>query len=65
MPFINPWAAATSQTAPTKPKNSANGSTDDKYEIVEEILNAPDYYGALGVQKDSTAEQVRRAYIRV
>ncbi|ORZ03249.1 hypothetical protein BCR43DRAFT_482994 [Syncephalastrum racemosum] len=63
MPFINPWTAS-SQTATADPKKSTNSSTDDKYEVVEQILNAADYYEVLGVQKDSTAEQVRRAYIR-
>ena len=33
--------------------------------FVDEILAAPDYYRVLGVKKDCTPEEVRRAYIKV
>ncbi len=38
---------------------------DEKYRFVDEILSAPDYYRVLGVKKNCTPEQVRRAYIKV
>lgn len=38
---------------------------EEKYRFVDEILAAPDYYRVLGIKKDSTPEEVRRAYIKV
>ena len=38
---------------------------EEKYRIVDEILSAPDYYRVLGIKKDTTSEEVRRAYIKV
>ncbi|KAI8993390.1 hypothetical protein BDB01DRAFT_894068 [Pilobolus umbonatus] len=38
---------------------------EDKYRIVEDILSAPDYYCILGVKKESSADEVRRAYIKL
>ncbi|OBZ90950.1 Chaperone protein DnaJ [Choanephora cucurbitarum] len=37
---------------------------EEKYRIVDEILSAPDYYRVLGIKKDTTSEEVRRAYIK-
>jgi hypothetical protein len=52
MPFISP-----------QPKNPKE---EEKYRIVDEILScSSDYYRLLGVKKDSTAEEIRRAYIKV
>lgn len=51
MPFIN-----TSATQPQK---------EEKYRFVDEILSAPDYYRVLGIKKDCSPEEVRRAYIKV
>lgn len=50
MPFIN-----TSATQPQK---------EEKYRFVDEILSAPDYYRVLGIKKDCSPEEVRRAYIK-
>jgi preprotein translocase subunit Sec63 len=38
---------------------------EDKYRIVDEILNATDYYHVLGVKRNATSEEIRRAYIKV
>lgn len=38
---------------------------DKKYQLVDEILSAPDYYRVLGIKKDSSTEEIRRAYIQV
>lgn len=37
---------------------------EEKYRFVDEILSAPDYYRVLGVKKDCSPEEVRRAYIK-
>ncbi|KAI9470003.1 MAG: hypothetical protein EXX96DRAFT_588389 [Benjaminiella poitrasii] len=36
----------------------------DKYQIVKEILSASDYYHVLGIKKNVSVEEIRRAYIR-
>jgi preprotein translocase subunit Sec63 len=38
---------------------------DEKYQIVEEIMSASDYYKVLGIKKDGSTEEIRRAYIKV
>lgn len=38
---------------------------EDKYRIVDEILSATDYYHVLGVKRNATPEEIRRAYIKV
>jgi preprotein translocase subunit Sec63 len=38
---------------------------DEKYQIVEEIMSASDYYKVLGIKKDASTEEIRRAYIKV
>ncbi|KAI9310646.1 DnaJ domain-containing protein [Dichotomocladium elegans] len=48
---------------PEATRSGAAGE-NDKYQYVEDILNAQDYYQALGVPKDASAENIRRAYIR-
>lgn len=58
MPFINPWSHRPSSPSLKKPDN-------DKYQVVEDILSAPDYYHVLGVSKDASTEDIRRAYIKV
>ncbi|KAG0756405.1 hypothetical protein G6F24_011174 [Rhizopus arrhizus] len=37
---------------------------EDKYRIVDEILSATDYYHVLGVKRNATSEEIRRAYIK-
>ena len=67
MPFINPWGTSTPQTTTNTKKQAAHQPTESekKYQYVDEILNAPDYYHVLGINKDSPNEDIRRAYIRV
>ncbi|KAI8138183.1 hypothetical protein BJV82DRAFT_302050 [Fennellomyces sp. T-0311] len=60
MPFINPWS---SPPRPT-PKKQPPLEGEKKYQYVEEILSAPDYYHVLGVGKEAPTEDIRRAYIR-
>lgn len=38
---------------------------EDKYNLVEDILSASNYYEALGLPDDSSFDEIRRAYIRV
>lgn len=35
---------------------------DEKYQVVEEILSAPDYYHVLGIQQDASDEEIKKAY---
>ncbi|KAI9314759.1 hypothetical protein BX666DRAFT_1963245 [Dichotomocladium elegans] len=65
MPFISTWRRTPSTTfsAATASKKAPCAAAD-KYQYVEEILNAADYYQVLGVSKDASVEDVRRAYIR-
>ncbi|KAI8647342.1 hypothetical protein BD408DRAFT_408407 [Parasitella parasitica] len=37
---------------------------EDKYNLVEDILSASNYYEALGLPDDSSFDEIRRAYIR-
>ncbi|KAJ8654193.1 hypothetical protein O0I10_010141 [Lichtheimia ornata] len=67
MPFISPWnyRGATPAKKVTNVNNKPTTSADnDKYQQVENILNAPDYYHVLGVSKEASTEDIRRAYIR-
>jgi hypothetical protein len=36
-----------------------------KYTIVEEILSASNYYDVLSVDRHASAEEIRKAYIKV
>lgn len=68
MPFISPWSyrGTTPAKKVTNVNNKPTTSADnDKYQQVENILNAPDYYHVLGVSKEASTEDIRRAYIRV
>lgn len=38
---------------------------EDKYNLVDDILSASNYYEALGLSDDSSFDEIRRAYIRV
>lgn len=38
---------------------------EDKYDLVDDILSASNYYEALGLPDDSSFDEIRRAYIRV
>lgn len=38
---------------------------EDKYNLVDDILSASNYYEALGLPDDSSFDEIRRAYIRV
>ncbi|GAN09149.1 hypothetical protein MAM1_0247d08671 [Mucor ambiguus] len=38
---------------------------EDKYNLVEDILSASNYYEALGLSDDSTFDEIRRAYIQL
>ncbi|CDH49502.1 -domain-containing protein [Lichtheimia corymbifera JMRC:FSU:9682] len=67
MPFISPWSyrGTTPAKKVTNVNNKPTTSADnDKYQQVENILNAPDYYHVLGVSKEASTEDIRRAYIR-
>ncbi|KAI7880205.1 DnaJ-domain-containing protein [Lichtheimia hyalospora FSU 10163] len=68
MPFISPWnyrATTTPAKKVTNVNSKGTASADnDKYQQVENILNAPDYYHVLGVSKEASTEDIRRAYIR-
>lgn len=47
-------------------EGSTSLSTSDKrYQLVDDILGATSYYTVLGVTKQSSAEEIRRAYIKV
>lgn len=47
-------------------EGSASLSTSDKrYQLVDDILGATSYYTVLGVTRQSSAEEIRRAYIKV
>ncbi|KAG2201362.1 hypothetical protein INT46_005886 [Mucor plumbeus] len=37
---------------------------EDKYDLVDDILSASNYYEALGLPDDSSFDEIRRAYIR-
>ncbi|KAL9549734.1 hypothetical protein MBANPS3_005067 [Mucor bainieri] len=37
---------------------------DTKYNLVEDILSASNYYEALGLPDDSSFDEIRRAYIQ-
>lgn len=66
MPFISPWSYRGTATPAKKVTNVKPTTSDnDKYQQVENILNAPDYYHVLGVSKEASTEDIRRAYIRV
>lgn len=68
MPFINPWgsnAPPTALSATTTKSGSRQGGERDKYKQVEDILNAANYYQVLGINKNASVEEIRRAYIRV
>ncbi|KAI9498873.1 hypothetical protein BDB00DRAFT_797045 [Zychaea mexicana] len=65
MPFINPWGSAPRpNTLPKKQQHQPAVESEKKYQYVEEVLSAPDYYHVLGVSKESPTEDIRRAYIR-
>ncbi|KAG2227424.1 hypothetical protein INT45_007449 [Circinella minor] len=66
MPFINPWGSSTPQATINTKKQAAHQPTENekKYQYVDEILNAPDYYHVLGITKEAPNEDIRRAYIR-
>ncbi|CDS03892.1 hypothetical protein LRAMOSA06847 [Lichtheimia ramosa] len=65
MPFISPWSYRGTATPAKKVTNVKPTTSDnDKYQQVENILNAPDYYHVLGVSKEASTEDIRRAYIR-
>ncbi|KAL1928179.1 hypothetical protein VTP01DRAFT_3095 [Rhizomucor pusillus] len=67
MPFINPWgsnAPPTASSATTTKSGSRQGGERDKYKQVEDILNAANYYQVLGINKNASVEEIRRAYIR-
>ncbi|KAI7851914.1 hypothetical protein BDC45DRAFT_514627 [Circinella umbellata] len=66
MPFINPWGTSTPQVKINTKKQAAHQPTESekKYQYVDEILNAPDYYHVLGITKEAPNEDIRRAYIR-
>ncbi|CAO3639656.1 unnamed protein product [Cunninghamella blakesleeana] len=61
-------ATTTSKTSTPKFSNQQEGNNNglhgEKYQFVEEILNAPDYYRVLNVTKKASPEDIRRAYIR-
>lgn len=47
-------------------EGSTSLSTSDKrYQLVDDILGATSYYTVLGVARQSSAEEIRRAYIKV
>ncbi|KAI8977299.1 hypothetical protein BDF20DRAFT_836117 [Mycotypha africana] len=52
MPFIKP------------PKHYSNPTESERYKVVDEILAAPDYYRILGVTRNASTEEIRRAYIK-
>ncbi|ORE10284.1 DnaJ-domain-containing protein [Rhizopus microsporus var. microsporus] len=52
MPFIN------------KSQPPQQQQKEDKYRYVEEILSASDYYHVLGIKRNATSEEIRRAYIK-
>lgn len=56
MPFIN-------KSQP--PQQQQQQQKEDKYRYVEEILSASDYYHVLGIKRNATSEEIRRAYIKV
>lgn len=43
----------------------SRGESDEKYNLVDDILSATDYYEALGLPSDTTTDEIRRAYIKV
>ncbi|KAI8642275.1 hypothetical protein BD408DRAFT_416823 [Parasitella parasitica] len=49
MPFIN---------------SNQQPQEEEKYKQVNEILSAADYYRVLGIKKDASTEEIRRAYIK-
>ncbi|KAI9265277.1 hypothetical protein BDA99DRAFT_536762 [Phascolomyces articulosus] len=64
MPFINPWGSSTPRTNTKKQTAHQPTESEKKYQYVDDILNATDYYHVLGINKDAPTEEIRRAYIR-
>ncbi|CAM0142481.1 unnamed protein product [Umbelopsis sp. WA50703] len=48
----------------SKPPLDAISHTDKRYQLVDDILTATSYYAVLGVPKQSSTEEIRRAYIK-
>ncbi|KAI9033733.1 hypothetical protein CLU79DRAFT_725090 [Phycomyces nitens] len=59
MPFINPLPVP-----PFQVKDPAVHGDEERYRCVEQILSAPDCYRVLGVTREATSDDIRRAYIK-
>lgn len=56
-----------SRTNPKRPLDRSAGDSlsDNRYQLVDEILAATSYYSVLGISRKTSPEDVRRAYIKV
>ncbi|CAO3686777.1 unnamed protein product [Umbelopsis ramanniana] len=55
-----------SRTNPKRPLDRSAGDSlsDNRYQLVDEILAATSYYSVLGISRKTSPEDVRRAYIK-
>lgn len=55
-------AAAAPADAPSPPREVRNNYTEENVNLIREIKSKSDYYAILGLEKNSSVEEIRKAY---